>query len=81
MNYDSMNIGKRSQLGKYVVSMRISYFDIYFSSQMKLTKFSLIHCSREEEEGLWGDWLMNGGPFALSDSFSINRTIDNNGST
>ena len=55
MRPDSMNIGKSSQLGKHgfgslhnltwtCISMRTSYFDANFVSQMKLTKFPLIHC-------------------------------------
>ena len=31
-------------LSEHVISMRTSYFDIDFASQMKLTKFPLIHC-------------------------------------
>ena len=38
-----MNIGKSSQLGKDVVSMRTSFFDIDFASQLKVTKYPLIH--------------------------------------
>ena len=43
-NFESMVSGHCTTLCAHVVSMRTSYFDIDFASQMKLTKFPLIHC-------------------------------------
>ena len=47
--HDSLSTGKNSQLEKHglcehIISMRTSYFDIDFVSQMQLTKFPWIHC-------------------------------------
>ena len=43
-NLESMVSGHCTTLCEHVISMRASYFDINFASQMKLTKFPLIHC-------------------------------------
>ena len=56
--YDSMNVGKSSQLGKHgfgslhkviVIEMRASYFDTDFLSEMKLTTLPLIQCFVQTE--------------------------------
>ena len=43
-NLESMVSGHCITLTDHVISMRTSYFHIDFASQMKLTKFPLIHC-------------------------------------
>ena len=44
VNLESMVSGHCTTLCEHVISMRTSYFDIDFASQMKFTKFPLIHC-------------------------------------
>ena len=57
---ESMVSGHCTTLLGYVIAMRTSYFDIDFVSQIKLTKFPLIHCSdlssitrRQEIVSIW----------------------------
>ena len=43
-NLEGMVSGPCTTLSEHVISMRTSYFEIDFNSQMKFTKFPLIHC-------------------------------------